>query len=86
MENQHISGLFQKIKARIQKQTVDCEGIIQAIFLETKIRLPEKDIHFKKGILTLNISPLKKNEIRIKKEAILARIASLAGVTVTDIR
>jgi hypothetical protein len=87
MENQHIGGLFQKIKAHIQKHTTERQAVIRILNEETKIVFTDADIEIKKGVLMLkNITPLKKNEVRIKKEAILVKIASSSTTPIIDIR
>ena len=87
MENQHISGLFQRVKAHIQKHTTQRITIIEIVFQETKIKLEENNLEVKKGTLILkNMSSLKKSELNIKKEAIQGKIASQTGITSIDIR
>ena len=86
MENEHISSLFQKIRARLAKNTINTIEVSQIIFEETRIRLHEGDIQFKKGVITLKLNPLKKSEFAIKKPKILERVRRETGVEVSDIR
>lgn len=86
MENQHISNLFQGLRAKLSKHLIERATISKIIFEETKIKLSENDIIFKKGILTLKLNPLKKNVLAIKKEAIQKRIASETTLVVLEIR
>ena len=84
--NGHIGGLFQSIRSRLQKHLVDRAAIQKIVLEEAKISLKEDDIVFKKGVLTLKLSPLKKAELQIKKEAIQGRIASETSLVVLEIR
>jgi hypothetical protein len=86
MENQHISNLFQGLRAKLSKHLIERATISKIIFEETKMKLSENDIVFKKGILTLKLNPLKKNVLAIKKEAIQKRIASETTLVVLEIR
>jgi hypothetical protein len=86
MENEHISNLFQGLRARLQEHIVNRAQLAKIIFEETKIPLPEASIQLKKGVLSLKLSPLQKTELAIKKEAILARIASETKLKVIEIR
>ncbi len=86
MENQHISNLFQGLRAKLSKHLIERATISKIIFEETKIKLSENDIVFKKGVLTLKLNPLKKNVLAIKKEAIQKRIASETTLVVLEIR
>lgn len=84
--NGHIAGLFQGLRARLAQHLTDRTALVRIIAEETKIQLKENEISLKKGILTLRMSPLKKNTLYIKKEAILKRIASETTMTVSEIR
>ncbi len=84
--NGHIGGLFHNLRARLSKHLIDRATIIRIVFEETKIKLDENDVTFKKGVLTLRLSPLKKSALYIKKEAILTRIASETNITVSELR
>ena len=86
MENEHISGLFGRIRAKLAKQTVDTTAVIQIVIEETKIRLKESDISIKKGTLHLSLSHLKKGEIQMKKKTLLGRIQKETGLQVVDIK
>ena len=86
MENEHISSLFQKIRARLAKSTVNTGEVSQIVFEETRIRLQDNDIVFKKGVITLKLNPLKKSEFNIKKTKILERVRRETGIDVSDIR
>jgi hypothetical protein len=85
MENEHISSLFQRIRDKIAKHSIDMEMVSRVIFEETKISIKESDMKFKKHTLTLLVSPLKKGEIRMKKEKILERLREETGVKVEEI-
>lgn len=86
MENEHISTLFQGLRAMLSKHLVERAAISKIIFEETKITLSENDIVFKKGVLTLKLNPLKKSVLFVKKEAIQKRIASETSLVVLEIR
>jgi hypothetical protein len=86
MENQHISSLFERIKARLGKQLIDRAEVVSILFDVARIRITEDDVIVKKGVLILKLSPLKRNELMLKKTAILEKIAVSTGVRIHDIR
>lgn len=86
MENQHIGGMFERIRARLSKQLVDRAAVVAIIFEVSKIRISEDDVIVSKGVLKLKLSPLKRSELALKKTAILERIAAATGVRIHDIK
>ncbi len=86
MENEHIGNMFGDLRARLQKHLSERAALTTIIFEETKIRLTENDIVYKKNILTLKLNPIKRSELFLKKEAIQKRIASETSLIVLEIR
>ena len=86
MENEHISSLFQKIRERISRAQIDRKKISEIFQEVANIKLNESDISYKKGILVLKISPIKRNEVVIKKNLLLERIKKETRTPVSDIR
>lgn len=86
MENEHISNLFQSLRQRLTQHIVDRTALARIIKEETKLEVPETALTVSKGVLSIKLSPLKKTELFIKKEAILARIASETKLKIVELR
>jgi hypothetical protein len=83
---QKIGGFFEKFNSKITREVHNLAFIMETIKKCTGISLEMKDIKISNGIIRLNISQLKKNEIFIKKERILKELEKgLISLTVRDI-
>lgn len=86
MESIHISELFKKIKAYISKTSFDKETISTIVNTTTGLKLQPQAFSLKNTVLYVECKPVYRNEIFLKKEAIIQMIASQTGIVVSDIR
>ena len=69
-----IKDLLIKFNKLIDKEEVKIFLIQEAIMEVINLKIDQKDIKFKNNILSLNIKPIYKSEIFLKKDQILKRI------------
>ncbi|MDB5259675.1 MAG: hypothetical protein JWO73_883 [Candidatus Taylorbacteria bacterium] len=73
----NIGGFFQKFKSLELEDFRKRSIVIDAIKKRTNIDLRPQDIKFEQGRVRLSISSLEKNEIFMKKAALVADIQAL---------
>ncbi len=82
-----IRELLERFKNILHSEESKKEVIIKCISEFTPITVDSNDVDFKNGIIYLNIKPIYKNEIFLKKEAILISINTMLNKDVfTDIK
>jgi hypothetical protein len=85
-ENAHISKLFTRIISLINKQSVDRESMAKILSDEAGFPITLENFTYKKGRLTLNLKPMQRTEVYLKKENIKAKIKENLGLSVTEFK
>ncbi|MBP9711609.1 MAG: hypothetical protein KBD55_01065 [Candidatus Pacebacteria bacterium] len=82
-----IKDLLSRFRIILSSDDSKKESIISALNKTIKISLKKEDIKIKNNIIYLNIKPIYKNEILIKKEQIFTELKKSFGEkTPSDIR
>jgi hypothetical protein len=66
----NLSALLERLSRSLNKDSVLKEGVIEAVFKETNIKLDQNKISLKNGVLQISASPVVNNEIKLKEERI----------------
>lgn len=74
-----IKDLLNRFQNILNKEGINRGVIIETIYRITKVKLDKEVVKIKDKIVYLNIKPLFKNEIFLKKEKILEELKSLLG-------
>lgn len=74
-----IKDLLFRVQNILFGEETKRQATLDAIFLVTGIKVSTKDIKIKNGTIFLNIKPIFKNEIFIKKEKILKELEKSMG-------
>ena len=70
----HINSFLDKFKKKLFQKEEIYRIISEEILNETKIKLNKDDIKIKNGIISVNCSPLARNQILINKKNILLKL------------
>jgi hypothetical protein len=82
-----LSIFFEKVKKLIPPQESKIHIIQDVVAHYTKITLPKEKIKVKNSVVFLEISPVQKNEVILKKEPILSFLRkNFPKIEITDIR
>lgn len=74
-----IKDLLLNFKNVLISESLKKEEIHRIIFEETKIDIKNEDIKIKNGTIFLNIKPIYKNEILLKKDKIFSKLKETLG-------
>ena len=74
-----VKDLLLRVNKLLFSEEIKREAISGVIFQVLKIKVFKDDIKIKNNIIYLNIKPLYKNEIFIKKNQILSELRSVLG-------
>lgn len=74
-----IKDLLENLKNNLFSEELKKDEIRRIISEEIKINLKSSDIEIKNGIINLNIKPIYKNEIFLKKEIIFSKLKDSLG-------
>jgi hypothetical protein len=74
-----LKDLLLNFKNILVSESAKKEGICRIISEEIKIDLKTEDIQIKNGIIFLNIKPIYKNEIFLKKDKIFSKLKETLG-------
>ncbi len=75
----NLGGLLEKFKNLIGSSKFQKDAVVSVIRDTVKINLEEKDFDIKNSTIQLKVSPAVKNEIFMRKQKILAALASALG-------
>ena len=81
----NISNYLEKFKRIYESETAKKEAVISVIKEVVGITLKPESVTLKEGVLQIKASPLVRNEINMKKPAILAGF-SRKDINIKDIR
>lgn len=81
----NLNNLLDRFKKSLGKDVLSKESVIFCIEEITRVKLDVEDINIKEGILEINSSPGKKNEIRLKEEKIIATLRKERGININKI-
>ena len=68
--------LLKKIYASLNKDVLERENILYTLKTTTGITLTSSDLFIREGVLEISASPVVKNEIKLKEQAILEALKS----------
>lgn len=74
-----IKNLLLNFKNILISESLKKDEIRRIIFEETKINVNSKDVQLKNGTIFLNIKPIYKNEIFLKKDKIFSKLKEVLG-------
>lgn len=74
-----IKDLLENLKNSLFSEELKKDEIRRIISEEIKVNLKSSDIEIKNGIINLNIKPIYKNEIFLKKEIIFLKLKDALG-------
>ena len=74
-----IKDLLENLKNSLFSEELKKDEIRKIISEEIKVNLKSSDIEIKNGIINLNIKPIYKNEIFLKKEIIFSKLKDTLG-------
>lgn len=74
-----IKDLLENLKNSLFSEELKKDEIRRILSEEIKINLKSSDIEIKNGIINLNIKPIYKNEIFLKKEIIFLKLKDSLG-------
>ncbi len=74
-----IKDLLENLKNSLFSEELKKDEIRKIISEEIKVNLKSSDIEIKNGIINLNIKPIYKNEIFLKKEIIFSKLKDALG-------
>jgi hypothetical protein len=66
-----FGSLLKKIYTSLNKDTLERENILYTLKNTTGVTLTSSDVFVREGVLEISASPVVKNEIRLKEDAIL---------------
>ena len=66
-----FSLLLKKVYASLNKDTQERENILYTLKNTTGVTLTSSDVFVREGVLEISASPVIKNEIKLKEDAIL---------------
>lgn len=74
-----IKDLLSVFKNLLLGEEIKKRAVIDAIFSVTNINIKEEEIKIKNGLVFLNIKPIYRNEIFLKKDKIFQEIEKVLG-------
>lgn len=80
-----LNTLLERFKKSLGKDVLAKEEILKCVESCTNIILTPKEVSLKNGVLEINTSPTKNNEIRLKEEKILHFLNNSRGISVNKI-
>jgi hypothetical protein len=66
-----FGSLLKKVYASLNKDTLERENILYTLKNTTGVTLTSSDVFIRDGVLEISASPVIKNEIRLKEDAVL---------------
>lgn len=82
----NIAIYLEKFRNLSTKDEKIKEEIYRAVKTVCGFEIDLKKISFKKGIIQLNLSPIERNEIFMKKSRLLAELKSRLQINILDLR
>lgn len=83
MEN--LSKLLERFSRSLNKDTLTKGFISEVIERTTKISLDGEKVNLKDGVLTIQCSPVLKNELKLKEERILTELKERYNIRVSRV-
>lgn len=83
MEN--LSKLLERFSRSLNKDTLTKGFISEVIERTTKISLDGEKVNLKDGVLTIQCSPVFKNELRLKEERILTELKERHNIRISRV-
>ena len=80
-----LESLLGRFRKSIGRNVLAKESVISAIDSVAGINLSPEEINIKEFVLEISSSPIKKNEIRLHEQEILARVRALTGQKISKI-
>ncbi|MFZ2048895.1 MAG: hypothetical protein WAV25_01185 [Minisyncoccia bacterium] len=80
-----INALLERFKKSLGDDSYIKEEIIKGVEEKIKITLSSKEISLKNGVLEINTSPVKKNEIKLKEESLIKLLSKQKGLPINKI-
>jgi hypothetical protein len=77
-----LTALLERFKNSLGRDTISREMVASCIEELTGIRVLPEQMSLKEGVLSLNISPVKKNEIKLKEQMILDALWNLHKIKI----
>ena len=81
----NLNSLLERFKKSLGDDADLKKEIVKCIENNTKIKLEEKNIFIKNGILDINTTPVKQNEIRMKEDRIIHFLNTERGMFINKI-
>lgn len=81
----NLNSLLERFKKSLGLDVLTKEEVLLTILKYTEIKLTPKEISLKNGVLEINSSPTKNNEIRLKEEKILYFLNTERGISINKI-
>ena len=81
----NLDTLLDRFKKSLGKNVLAKESVMSVVEGETGINLLSEEIDIKDQTLEINTSPIKKNEIKLRQEEILAGVRARTGQNITKI-
>jgi len=82
----NISSYLEKFKKIYSTNLYFKETVIKAVKETTGIDVDKESINYKNGVLTLNVKPIQKSELFLKKKLILSRLNEKSSSKIVDLR
>lgn len=81
----NLNTLLNRFKKSLDRNVFIKEAVVFVVENVTGIKLSPEDIDLKNFTLEINTSPIKKNEIRLNQEEILAGVRAKTGQNISKI-
>lgn len=69
-----FKSLLKKVYESLNKDTLERENVLYALKNSTGVTLTSSNVFIRDGVLEITASPVVKNEIKLKEEAILSTL------------
>lgn len=80
-----LNSLLNRFKKSLGRNVLAKESVVAVVEATTGIRLLPEEININDQTLEINTSPIKKNEIKLNQEEILAGIRARTGQNVSKV-
>ncbi len=82
----NISSYLEKFKQLYSENLYFKDTIVKVVKEVTNIDINKEAINYKKGILILNVKPILKSELFLKKSPLLKKFGEVIPNKITDLR
>ena len=81
----NLNSLLERFKKSLGDDSHTKQEIIKCVESYTKIKLDNKEVSVKNGVLEINTTPTKLNELRLKEDKILYFLKTERGLNLNKI-